>query len=552
MNAPISRSALNDRAGLDSGNPPAEKERAPVSKARRKRLRFRPRLSIVLMIVNIAVIAVPLGSIFFFRIYENQLIQETEREMISQAALIAAVYRATVPASLGRLPETAARQKSGEPLWTPVNPRLDLAVVETLPARPDGLPAVKPPSALTKAAGDVLSPILETAQMTTLIGVRVLDADGTVVGGTAEIGLNFAHVEEVGTALKGVYQSALRAREVKSAPRELITISRGTGVRVFVAFPILSAGRVLGVVYLSRTPKSVLRHLYEERTKAVLALVTVLIFAISLAFLTSRTISRPVGQLLERTRRVTTGESATMAPLDHPGTSEMSELSEGISQMARTLSDRAAYIRTLANHVSHEFKTPLTSIEGAVELLQDHHDTMSEDERARFLENIAGSSTRLRALLDRLLELARAENANPTSQKTVLLPVIQSVASTQPQGVEIVIHAPPGLRALVAEEALRIVLGNLFENAVQHGASRVSVTVERGRRIQMRVRDNGIGITPANRTRVFEHFFTTRRETGGTGLGLGIVQALLTAHGGNIRLNEKVLEGTEFIIELRT
>ena len=552
MNALVDRRALERRVGQGSDASLTEKSIQDKPSKKRRWLTIRPRLSTVLMIVNIAVIAFPLGSIFFFRIYENQLIQETEREMISQAALIAAVYRATVPPSLGRLPETAARQESGEPLWTPVNPRLDLAVVETLPARPDGLPPVKPPSEMTLAAGEVLSPILETAQMTTLIGVRVLDADGTVVGGTAEIGQSFAHVEEVQTALKGVYQSALRAREVKSAPRELITISRGTGVRVFVAFPILSAGRVLGVVYLSRTPKSVLRHLYEERTKAILALVTVLAFAISLALLTSRTISRPVGQLLERTRKVTTGESAVMQPLDRPGTSEMSELSDGISQMARTLNDRAAYIRTLANHVSHEFKTPLTSIEGAVELLQDHHDTMSEAERARFLENIAGSSTRLRALLDRLLELARAENADPTTQRTVLLPVIQSVASSQSPGVEIVIHAPPGLGALIADEALRILLGNLFDNAVQHGASRISVTVERGRRVLLRVRDNGIGITPANRARVFEHFFTTRRETGGTGLGLGIVQALLTAHGGNIRLNERVLEGTEFVIELRT
>ena len=101
-------------------------------------MKLRPRLSLVLMFVNLAVIALPLGSIFFFRIYENQLIQETERELISQAALIASVYRATVPATLGRLPASGKQRKGGDRLWTPVNPRLDLAVVPTLPARPDG------------------------------------------------------------------------------------------------------------------------------------------------------------------------------------------------------------------------------------------------------------------------------------------------------------------------------------------------------------------------------------------------------------------------------
>ena len=515
-------------------------------------MRLRPRLSAVLMIVNVAVIALPLGSIFFFRIYENQLIQETEREMISQAALIAATYRATVPASLGRLPESSARLRSGNPLWTPVNPRLDLAVVETLPARPDGQPAPMPPSAMALAAGKVLSPILEVTQMTTLIGVRVLDAQGTVIGGTGEIGQNFAHVEEVSKALKGVYASALRVREVKSAPSELITFSRGTGVRVFVAFPILSRGRVLGAVYLSRTPKSVLRHLYEERYKVLLSLITVLFLAISLAVLISRTISRPVAELLERTRKVTRGESVNMEPLSRPGTLEMSELSEGISQMARTLSDRAAYIRTLANHVSHEFKTPLTAIEGAAELLQDHQDTMSDEERARFLDSISGSSTRLRALLDRLLELARAENSDPTAQRTALLPVIRRVVEGHEDSVEMVVNCGPGIHAMITEEALEIVLSNLIDNAVQHGANRISITALRGQNVSLKVRDNGVGITEANRARIFEHFFTTRRESGGTGLGLGIVKALLTAHGGGIELSNGVVNGTEFEILLRT
>ena len=267
--------------------------------------------------------------------------------------------------------------------------------------------------------------------------------------------------------------------------------------------------------------------------------------------LISRTISRPVGELLDRTRRVTNGESANMEPLAHPGTLEVSELSEGISRMARTLSARAAYIRTLANHVSHEVKTPLASIEGAVELLQDHHDTMSEAERARFLANIEGSSKRLRALLDRLLELARAENSDPVATRSTLLPIIQKMISAQPETVEIAVQVPVGMQAMIAEEALEIILGNLFENAVQNGADRITVTAERGSRICLKIRDNGVGITQANRARIFEHFFTTRRESGGTGLGLGIVQALLTAHGGEVQLTDEVINGTEFQIFLR-
>ncbi|MEM7056624.1 MAG: ATP-binding protein [Pseudomonadota bacterium] len=527
-------------------------------------MRFRPRLSTVLLTVNLAVIALPLGSIFFFRIYENQLIQETERELISQAATIAAAYQLilrrpeaqpqnqttqqdqTEPAAQKKtkVAKASSRYPSADNLlqlsdarWSPINPGLDLAKVATLPARPDGRDPPEPPTAAALLAGRTISPIVDQAQRTTLIGVRVLDRHGTTVGGTAEIGLNFGHVEEVARAMTGRYASALRYRELENAPSELTSFSRGTGVRVFVAFPVIGDGRVNGVVYLSRTPKSILRHMYEEQDKAILALVTVLVLAISLAVLTSRTISRPVAELLSRTQRVARGETAAMATLKHPGTREMAELSDGISQMATALGDRAAYIRTLASQVSHEFKTPLTSIEGAAELLSDHHDTMTAEERQRFLETISASGVRLRALLDRLLDLARAENTLNAEVSTELGPVIRSVAAGLSDKVSVELDVDVGQSARIGEEALRIALGNLFDNAVEHGAKAVKVSARAdGGQVIIVIEDDGDGITPANRDKVFENFFTTRRAEGGTGLGLGIVQALLGAHGGRIDL----------------
>lgn len=519
---------------------------------------LRPRLSTVLMLVNIAVIALPLGSIFFFRIYENQLVQETERELISQAAVIAATYQATfryvaagVEVETPNLQAAEGTEISG--FWSPVAPTLDLARVDTLPARPDGRPPPEPSSALAVGAGRALTPVLNRAQRTTLVGARVLDSLGTVVGGTAEIGLNFAHVEEVATALKGQYASALRFRELENAPSEVrtvSTISRGTRVRVFVAFPVVDRERVLGVIYLSRTPKSVLRHLYEERDKAFLALATVLLLSISLAMLTSRTISRPVALLLRRTGRVARGETSTMVPLERPGTLEMAELSDGITRMAEALVDRAAYIRTLASHVSHEFKTPLATIQGAVELLKDHQDTMTAEEREKFLESISSGGERLKALLDRLLELARAENTERGTETIEVLPVLRRAARRLPDEVELRLSIPETLSARISEEALTIVMQNLFDNAARHGARTVTISGGRqGDDVTLTVADDGEGISPANREKIFEHFFTTRRDSGGTGLGLGIARALLTAHGGDITLKDSA-GGASFEIRL--
>jgi len=541
-------------------------------------MKFRPRLSAVLLTVNLAIIAIPFGSIFFFRIYENQLVQETERELISQAAMIGAFYRQSMLGSVADTPRqsaaavqeratrsVAARSREvargasitgayAPPMspWTPINPRLDLAKVATLVSRPDGMPPTALPSAAAASAGRALSPLLDRAQRTTLIGVRVLDRHGTTVGGTAEVGLNFAHVEEVAVALAGRYASALRARELANAPSELSTISRGTGVRVFVAYPVMEGARVLGVVYLSRTPKSIVRHVYDERVNAALAFATILVLTVSLGMLTSRTISRPVAELLARMRRVASGESAAIKPLEHPGTREMAELSDGISQMATALSDRAGYIRTLASQVSHEFKTPLTSIEGAAELLHDHYDTMTAEERQRFLDNISGDSARLRTLLDRLLDLARADNLARSEERAGLRDAVRRAASALPEGITTDENIPDGLSVRITDEALGIVLGNLLDNAVQHGATHIAIAAATGDgAATVTVADNGRGITPANREKIFEHFFTTRRETGGTGLGLGIIQALLSAHGGAIELIDRDSPGAAFVVTLK-
>ena len=91
----------------------------------------------------------------------------------------------------------------------------------------------------------------------------------------------------------------------------------------------------------------------------------------------------------------------------------------------------------------------------------------------------------------------------------------------------------------LAPEAARAVFGQLVRNAREHGATQVRIAARReAARLVVTVSDNGSGISPGNRERVFEPFFTTRREAGGTGMGLQIVRSMLTAHGGSILLLE--------------
>ena len=103
----------------------------------------------------------------------------------------------------------------------------------------------------------------------------------------------------------------------------------------------------------------------------------------------------------------------------------------------------------------------------------------------------------------------------------------------------------------MSAENLRIVLAHLADNAERHGATRLSVDAEaQGEFVRLEVRDDGQGISTNNRARIFDSFFTTRRDSGGTGMGLAIVRAMLEAHGGTILLADSE-RGARFTIMLR-
>lgn len=520
---------------------------------------WRPRLGTVVLCILLTVLALPLVGLFFFRLYENTLIRQTEAELIAQGAALAAVYaqdihEAALPdESLGpavrfdtgkdaysddparsRLPGTPGRRVFmvyGR--YTPIEPTLDLAIDAILPPRPDGVPA-QPQSGYADI-GAQLEPLLADTQKITLAGFKLLDPRGVVIAGGKEVGLSLAAVPEVAAALDGRYASVLRQRISDEPPPPLYSVSRGAKVRVFVAMPVVVDGRVGGAVYLSRTPNNIIKHLYGERGKLALAALAVLAVTLLVGYVFVRLISRPMHELLDRTRRISAGDTDAIRPLSHHGTREMASLAGGFLDMARKLQHRSDTIRTFATHVSHELKSPLTSIQGAAELLRDGGDDMTSTERRKFLDNIVAGTDRMNRLVRRLIDLARAESLEPGTQATSLADALATFVP--PDGLSMELRAGGELPLRITAENAGIILSNLADNSARHSARRLVVSARRdGDMIVIEATDDGSGVSPGNRERIFEPFFTTRREEGGTGIGLGIVAALVKAHGGTIRL----------------
>ena len=217
--------------------------------------------------------------------------------------------------------------------------------------------------------------------------------------------------------------------------------------------------------------------------------------------------------------------------------------------MTAAIERRSRYLRDFAYAVSNEFKTPLAGIRGAIELMQDHPDMAAADRR-RFLTNADADADRLAVLVTRLLELARADMAAPADDAVDPVPVIARTADAyrgEAFAIDIVWDAPPPPVAVPAG-TIENALATLFDNARQAGAQAMRVEGRTTHRLELRVTDDGPGIAPGDRLRLFEPFFTTRRAEGGTGLGLAIARSLLEAGGGTIDVADG--DATTFVVTL--
>jgi signal transduction histidine kinase len=484
------------------------------------------RLRTLLFISLLFVAALPGFGAVFLRVYENTLVQQTEAELIAEGAVIAGAYRAAWPGPLPPAPERL----------DPQPPTIDLNAMPTLPEQPlpEATAAVAMPEA--RAAAVKLAPVVREAFRTTLAATRLLDAQGIVVLGGDDFRKSYAAVPEVRRALAGETSTVLRRRAGYEPHYALEWLSRASSIRVHYTRPVQAGGRVIGVLMLSRSPRGLFVGIYQDRGKIAIGVGLILLTLVVLAGLLSRGIARPIDALAEATENVARGRLTVPEP---PPTAaiEIRSLYLNFAAMAERIERRSRYLRDFAAAVSHELKTPIAGIKGALELIEEHPE-MREEERARFLANARGDADRLSHLLRRLLDLARADMAAaPEDAASALAGPVRKVADAHRSGGFSVEADLPELPLVAAPEALvEAVLETLVENSRQAGATEVMISASaEADRVRLTVQDDGPGIPPADHERIFEPFHTSRRAEGGSGLGLAIARSLLDACGGTIR-----------------
>jgi two-component system sensor histidine kinase BaeS len=352
-------------------------------------------------------------------------------------------------------------------------------------------------------------------------------------------------------------------------PRALLageTVSGWFGSLAFAAVPIALSSTIaprpgrVAVVLLTRR----ISTLGPSWLYLVLVSGITLVVAGIVAWQLSMRITRPLVEASAATSRIAAGELSARVPVTNSKVEELDSLTRSINAMAAGLETARARESQMLLSVSHDLRTPLTSIRGYAEAIEEG---VTDDSRAAARVIIA-ESRRLERLVADLLDLAKLE-ANHLSLRLgpadALSMARKATESLQPlagsSGIEMAID--PGATSAVVwadEDRLAQVVTNLLQNALEYARTAVSIGViplEDGW-AALSVSDDGPGIPAADLGRVFDRFYqvdrgAAARQRGGSGLGLSIVAELVRAMGGSVHAESPTMAagGTRMVVVLR-
>lgn len=283
-----------------------------------------------------------------------------------------------------------------------------------------------------------------------------------------------------------------------------------------------------------------------------------LVAAVGAGSVLARRLTRPLEATAAAARSIGAGDLSARVGGAGRADAELAEVATAFDEMADELEQSRTLTRDFLMSVSHDLRTPLTSIRGYAEALSEGT-AGSAEERERAAAVIESEARRLERLVADLLDLARLDarrfslHPEPTEVAGAVEAAVQGLEPiAREHGIELSVADDTDAERELDPERLAQVVVNLVENALKFAASKVTVRVAEVRdAVTIEVEDDGPGIPDNDRARVFERLYTAGREGGravGTGLGLAIVRELVEAMGGTVEIASPPTEGVCFTV----
>ena len=300
-----------------------------------------------------------------------------------------------------------------------------------------------------------------------------------------------------------------------------------------------------------------------DRVRSIMWIATplaVLAAALAAWMLTGRAL-RPVERITEQARRINAGTLGDRVP--QPGTGdEIDRLAATMNAMLDRLEHSDTRLRQFVSDASHELRTPVAVLRSEAEVALRRPD---DSPVADLASGVLAEARRLQRIVDDLLVLARHdENCSPLPAEAIDLDDIVLEEAARSRIVPVDVSAVSAGRVTAAPGSASRVVAHLLDNAAHHarGQAAVSLTTRpapgpassQGREVVLSIDDDGTGIGEADRDRIFERFTrlseARSRDTGGAGLGLAVVKALVTEMGGRVTVEDSPLGGARFTVVL--
>ncbi|MBO8435178.1 MAG: HAMP domain-containing protein [Tyzzerella sp.] len=378
--------------------------------------------------------------------------------------------------------------------------------------------------------------------------IVVLDSMGTVV--------NDSNKTIIGKTL--LIPEVVEALDNKDIAREQ------DNETVYAAVTIVdSRSNQIGAVLISDSTSDIFETIDNIRKQVIILLFGVVIISAIVMFFISQIITEPLKKMLEVIKKMSEGhldQRVTVSGMSH---NEISDLAEACNNMADELEQVESTRQTFVSNVSHELKTPLSSIKVLSEsiLLQDE---VPKEMYVEFLKDINSEVDRMTEIINDLLTLVKLDQREipidyeMTDMVKLCGDVVKRISPlASAKNIKLEFIADKEVFAEVDSTKFTLAISNLVENGIKYTdeGGKVSLYVDCDHQNAFfKVTDTGIGIAEEELGKIFNRFYrvdkTRDRETGGTGLGLSITHSTVLMHNGSIKVTSKENEGTTFVVRI--
>lgn len=396
--------------------------------------------------------------------------------------------------------------------------------------------------------GGILIPSAETFA-TGDIYVQISAFDGSVISKSSNLGNQRLILDP--TAEESVANGQSTTYDFSSGD---------TRLRAMVS-PLLARGRPFAVITVGQS----LRQVDLALTRLLTVIVVVILFGLLLAFFggafLARTALQPIDRITQTARQITEANDLSRRLKPAGGADdEVGRLVQTFNEMLARIEELFRSQQRFVADVSHELRSPLTSIRGNLDLIR-RGAASDPDARREIWQAVDSETDRMSRLVSDLLLLAQADAGIPIRQEaveldTILLDVYRH-GQVVSNGVQMVLGNEDQATVLGDPDRLKQLFLNLVDNALKYtpAGGKVELSWEReDGDIKVAVADSGIGISSQDLPHLFDRFYRVdkarSRSAGGTGLGLAIAKYVADAHGGRIAVESEVGKGTRFVVWL--